>query len=209
MASSGAPCWLTPGTQGMRASAQEGFTAAVAWQSPNRSQTFRRSCGKAEKPRFHEHICEDSQGVGGQGPAIEGAPVNLVNPRGLSGLPLRTDRRTGPEGTQRGGTKVSQGEAGSPDTAHRDGEPLTERGSAEKAATLRRISFSLPRRGISEMLPIRTSGAARDTREGSEGHTRPSCWAAGERRGAGPGLGFRWARARLWIHPPFPEMPRR
>lgn len=44
------------------------------------------------------------------------------------------------------------------------------------------------------MLPSRTSGAARDTREGSEGHTRPSCWAAGERRGAGPGLGFRWAQ---------------
>ena len=85
-------CWLMPGTQGMRASAQEGFTAAVAWQSPNRAQTFRRSCGKAEKPRFHEHICEDSQGVGGQGPAIKGAPVNLVNPRDLSGLPMRTDR---------------------------------------------------------------------------------------------------------------------
>lgn len=45
-----------------------------------------------------------------------------------------------------------------------------------KAATLRRISFSLPRRGISDTLPIRTSGTARDTREGSEGHTRPSCW---------------------------------
>lgn len=54
-------------------------------------------------------------------------------------------------------------------------EPLTERGSAVKAATLRRISFSLPRRGISDTLPIRTSGTARDTREGSEGHTKPSC----------------------------------
>lgn len=50
-----------------------------------------------------------------------------------------------------------------------------ERGSAVKAATLRRISFSLPRRGISDTLPIRTSGTARDTRDGSEGHTRPSC----------------------------------
>lgn len=107
---------------------------------------------------------------------------------------------------------MSQGESGcqpGPRTpAHRDGEPLTERGSAEKAATLRRISFSLPRRGISEMLPSRTSGAARDTREGSEGHTRPSCWVAGEKRGAGPGLGFRRAQTWLWIHPPFPEMPR-
>lgn len=59
--------------------------------------------------------------------------------------------------------------------AHRDGGPLTERGSEAKAATLRRISFSLPRRGISDMLPSRTSGTTRDTREGSEGHTRPSC----------------------------------
>lgn len=68
--------------------------------------------------------------------------------------------------------------------ALRDGESLTETGSAAKAATLRRISFSLPRRGISDTLPSRTSGTARDTREGSEGHTRPSCWGAGKKRGA-------------------------
>ena len=91
--------------------------------------------------------------------------------------------------------------------AHRNGEPLTERGSAVKAATLRRISFSLPRRGISETLPSRTSGTARDTREGSEGHTRPSCWAAGERRGVGAWARFAGLDTQLRIHPPFPEMP--
>lgn len=73
--------------------------------------------------------------------------------------------------------------------AHRDGKPLTERGSAAKAATLRRISFSLPRRGMSDTLPSRTSGMVRATREGSEGHTRPSCWGEGQELGSGLSAG--------------------
>lgn len=83
------------------------------------------------------------------------------------------------EGTRRALREISEVQAGTqpgPTQPYPRGpEPLTERGSAVKAATLRRISFSLPRRGIRDTLPIRTSGTARDTREGSEGHTRPSC----------------------------------
>lgn len=78
-----------------------------------------------------------------------------------------------------------------------------------KAATLRRISFSLPRRGISDTLPRRTSGTARDTREGSEGHTWPLCWGVrqGRREVLGPRLGCHWLRCLAPDPPQFPEMP--
>ena len=100
--------------------------------------------------------------------------MNQKSPSGLLG-----GWREGARGQsgESGGRRAAARSRGS---AHRDGKLLTERGSAAKAATLLRISFSLPRRGINETLPSRTSGTARDTREGSEGHTRPSCWGAGE-----------------------------
>lgn len=59
---------------------------------------------------------------------------------------------------------------------------LTESASWLKAATLFRISFSLPRNGISDTLPWRASGSTRLTRvcwSPSWGHTSPSYWHTG------------------------------
>lgn len=191
VASSCAPCWLTPGMQGMRVSARKAswwWWRRRRWwwwqrrQSPTCAQTFRRSCGKAQKPRSHEHLAKTP------GEQERGAPLTQANRRGLTGCSLRMEGRGGAAGS-----------------LSRVAEPLTERGSAAKAATLRRISFSLPRSGISDTLPSRTSGTARDTREGSEGHTRPSCCGAGEKGALGPGLGFRWPRRAA---PDPPTLPR-
>lgn len=80
VASSCAPCWLRAGTQGMRVSEQEGLKAAES-QSQGLAgsciHTFRRSCGKAEKPRFNKHFVERGGG---------GAPMNHETQKGLSGL---------------------------------------------------------------------------------------------------------------------------
>jgi len=116
----------------------------------------------------------------------------------ISAVGIPRPRQRGPQkhskGTRQALRDISEVQAGiqpgPTQPCPRGPETLTERGSAVKAATLRRISFSLPRRGISDTLPIRTSGTARDTREGSEGHTRPSCYGTTRKGvlGSGPHL---------------------
>lgn len=70
---------------------QQGFQAARIPEPETGSCThmFLRSCGKTQKPRFHKHLVKAHRGQGG-----EGAPMNQVNHRGLSGLLLRTEQQS-------------------------------------------------------------------------------------------------------------------